>query len=121
VHFRASYCSKKVGSCTGFGSTLRSESSNVRAIHSNSVAGPNDRAHYPVSPRGPFSVRITREGAAWLVLCRGHGWLFGSRPEAIAEASEIARGFGVAVSEARADAEFVPLPPDPVRLVQPEE
>jgi hypothetical protein len=55
------------------------------------------------------------------VLCRGHGWLFGSRPEAIAEAGEIARGFGVAVSEARADAAFVPLPPDPVRLVQPEE
>jgi hypothetical protein len=75
----------------------------------------------PFPPRGPFSVRIAREGAAWLVLCRGHGWLFGSRPEAIAEAGEIARRFGVAVSEARAGAEFAPLRPDPVRLVQREE
>ena len=75
----------------------------------------------PFPSRDPFSVRIAREGTAWLVLYRGHGWLFGSRREAIAEATAIARGFSVAVSEARADAEFVPLPPDPVRLVQPEE
>lgn len=36
--------------------------------------------------RAPF-VRIVREPAGgWLaVTCRGHGWLFGSRAEALAE------------------------------------
>jgi len=50
--------------------------------------------------RGPFAVRIEREGDAWLAMCRDHGWLIGSRREALAEALEIARGFGVAVVEA---------------------
>ena len=47
--------------------------------------------------RGPFAVRVEREAAAWLVVARAHGWLFGNRREAIAEAEEIARGFGVIV------------------------
>ena len=34
---------------------------------------------------------------AWLVICRDHGWLHGSRLEALAVASTIARGFGVTV------------------------
>ena len=52
----------------------------------------------PFPTRGPFTVRVEREEAAWLVICRQHGWVFGSRHEAIAEASEIARGFGVGVN-----------------------
>jgi hypothetical protein len=47
--------------------------------------------------RGPFAVRIEREDEAWLVVARDHGWLFGSRYEALADAEWIARGFGVAV------------------------
>jgi hypothetical protein len=47
--------------------------------------------------RGPFAVSIQREGRAWLVVCRDHGWLFGSRNEAMASANEIARGHGVHV------------------------
>jgi hypothetical protein len=48
-------------------------------------------------PRGPFSVRIMREDMAWLVVCRSHGWLHGSQHEALRDAWEIARGFGVGV------------------------
>jgi hypothetical protein len=48
-------------------------------------------------PRGPFSVRVERQEAAWLVVCRQHGWLFGSLREALADAAKIAAGFGVAV------------------------
>jgi hypothetical protein len=47
--------------------------------------------------RGPFAVRIEREAEAWLVICRSHAWLFGSRHAAMTEANGIARGFGVAV------------------------
>ena len=47
--------------------------------------------------RGRFAVRIEREDAAWLVICRDHGWLHGSHHEALADAEWIARGFGVAV------------------------
>jgi hypothetical protein len=50
--------------------------------------------------RGPFVVRIEREGAAWLVVARNHGWLHGSRREALADAERIARGFGVVVVHA---------------------
>jgi hypothetical protein len=54
----------------------------------------------PFPPRGPFSVRIDREGPAWLVICRDHGWVYGSQHEALADAQEIAGGFGVAIIEA---------------------
>jgi hypothetical protein len=47
--------------------------------------------------RGPFAVRIEREDSAWLVVARDHGWLHGSRREALADAERIARGFGVVV------------------------
>jgi hypothetical protein len=47
--------------------------------------------------RGPFNVRVEREDAGWLVICREHGWLHGSRREALAVANTIASGFGVAV------------------------
>lgn len=51
--------------------------------------------HFP--PRAPFSVYVGREGAAWLVICRDHGWLHGSWRDAIADAVEIARGLGAPV------------------------
>jgi hypothetical protein len=54
----------------------------------------------PFPPRGPFAVRVEREQAAWLVVCRDHGWLHTSYRAAIAEAHAIARGFGVAVKVA---------------------
>jgi hypothetical protein len=47
--------------------------------------------------RGRFAVRIEHEDAAWLVICRDHGWLHGSRDTALADAKQIASGFGVAV------------------------
>jgi hypothetical protein len=47
--------------------------------------------------RGPFSVRIEHEDAAWLVVAREHGWLYGSRYEAQADAERIASGYGVGV------------------------
>ena len=51
--------------------------------------------------RGPFAVRVEREAEAWLVLCRDHGWLFGNYWQAIAEAAQLARGFGVTVKVAK--------------------
>ncbi len=47
--------------------------------------------------RGPFTVSIAREGEGWLVVCRDHGWLCGSRRSAWTTANDIAEGFGVAV------------------------
>jgi hypothetical protein len=48
--------------------------------------------------RGPFAVHVAREDHAF-VLCRAHGWLFGSRSAAMSEATAIARAFGVAIKE----------------------
>ena len=31
--------------------------------------------------RSPFVVRVERDGPAWLVTCRSHGWLHGSHHE----------------------------------------
>jgi hypothetical protein len=58
----------------------------------------------PFPSRHPFHVRIEREdgSGAWLVVCRDHGWLCGSRHEAAREAREIAAGHGVVVVENRA-------------------
>lgn len=52
--------------------------------------------------QAPFAVEITREDAAWLVICRAHSWLFGSRGEALTEAQQLARGFGVVARFAEA-------------------
>ena len=52
----------------------------------------------PFPQRSPFVVRVEREGPAWLVVCRDHGWLHGDRSAAIADANTIARGFGVVVN-----------------------
>jgi hypothetical protein len=51
--------------------------------------------------RGPFAVHVGREDEGWLVVCRRHGWLHSTRHEALADAAEIAAGFGVAVEVAR--------------------
>jgi hypothetical protein len=53
--------------------------------------------HFP--QRGPFNVTVAREGPAWLVVTRDHGWLHGSRDAALADAKQIAGGFGVAIEE----------------------
>ena len=45
----------------------------------------------PFPQRSPFVVRVEREGPAWLVVCRDHGWLHGDRSAAIADANTIAR------------------------------
>jgi hypothetical protein len=49
--------------------------------------------------RGPFAVRIEREDSAWIVVARDHGWLHGSRHEALADAERIAGGSAIAVIE----------------------
>lgn len=54
----------------------------------------------PFPQRAPFAVRVEREQAAWLVVCRDHGWLHASYRAALAEATAIARGFGVVVQVA---------------------
>ena len=50
--------------------------------------------------RGPFAVRVMREGKAWLVVCRQHSWLHGCQREAMLEARSLAWQFGVAVEVA---------------------
>ena len=59
-----------------------------------SSGGCNNAAiiYFPAAP-----VRVEREENAWLVTCRQHGWLHGNRHTALADAHEIARGFGVSV------------------------
>jgi len=44
-----------------------------------------------------FTVEIMREFPAWLVVCGDFGWLHGSRREALADAREIAAGWGVGI------------------------
>jgi hypothetical protein len=45
----------------------------------------------------PFAVEVMREYPAWLVRCRDHGWLHGSRQEALADVRAIAAGWDVGV------------------------
>src|SRR4029453_10913285 len=52
----------------------------------------------PFPQRAPFAVRVEREGPAWLVICRNHGWLHADHCDAVNQATAIARGFGVVVS-----------------------
>jgi len=42
-----------------------------------------------------LAVEVLRDESAWLVRYRQHGWLHGSRREALADAQVIADGFGV--------------------------
>ena len=51
-----------------------------------------------ILPLPAFAIRIVREDDAWLVLAaRGHGWLYGSRSEASANAYWLAKNHGVPV------------------------
>jgi hypothetical protein len=47
--------------------------------------------------RGPFAVHVVGDGAAWLVVCRDHGWLHGNFVDAFNDAVAVAASFGVAV------------------------
>lgn len=49
--------------------------------------------------RGPFAVRVERDGVAWIVVCRDHGWLHGDERNAIRDAESIAHTFGVGVAK----------------------
>jgi hypothetical protein len=52
----------------------------------------------PFPARGPFAVRVLRQGQVWLVTCRNHSWAHADRAEAIADAKGIACGFGVSIT-----------------------
>lgn len=43
----------------------------------------------------PFLVTVMPVQDGWLTVCRKHGWLHSTRQEALADASEVAAGFGV--------------------------
>jgi hypothetical protein len=49
--------------------------------------------------RGPFRIEILREGEAWLVRARAHGWLHGSYDAARADAEWLANNFGVGIAD----------------------
>jgi hypothetical protein len=49
--------------------------------------------------RAPFDVVVTREGAAWLVIVRDHGWLHSSHQSAIEDARWLARNFRVSIKD----------------------
>jgi hypothetical protein len=46
---------------------------------------------------GPFVVRVVNSIDGWLVTYRGHGWIYATRSDAIADAIELAEGHGVDV------------------------
>ena len=47
-------------------------------------------------PIGPFKVVISRDDKqTWLVTCRDHSWTHSNFLAAVADATEIAAGFGV--------------------------
>ncbi|MPZ57979.1 MAG: hypothetical protein GEU91_16085 [Rhizobiales bacterium] len=45
------------------------------------------------------AVMVLKEGPAWLVLLRSHGWLFGCRHDALIEACALASASGMRVVE----------------------
>jgi hypothetical protein len=53
-------------------------------------------------PRRSAAVWLVRarEGGGWLVLARGHGWLFGSRSAALEDAQWLAANLGFPIREA---------------------
>jgi hypothetical protein len=53
----------------------------------------------PFPRRGPWEIKIQREGDALLVLTRGHGWLHGSYAAARADAEWLAANHGVAIAD----------------------
>jgi hypothetical protein len=61
----------------------------------------------PFPARGPWAVRVGREDDARLVIARDHGWLHGDEDQALADAREIAAGFGVGVAITKELAQIV--------------
>jgi len=53
-----------------------------------------------LDPRRVARVWIVREGPAWLVLARGHGWLHGDYNAALADALWLSKNLGLAVRRA---------------------
>jgi hypothetical protein len=53
----------------------------------------------PFPQRGPWKIELLREGPAFLVRARDHGWLHGSLPEALADARWLAANAGVAIAD----------------------
>jgi hypothetical protein len=64
-------------------------------IYNARTSSRNDVYRFP--PRRSAAIRIVGDGAAWLVLAREHGWLHGSRAEAIADAQWLALNLGIPV------------------------
>jgi hypothetical protein len=50
-------------------------------------------------PRCSHAIWITREDTAWIVLAGAHGWLHGSRSDALATARWLARNLGFPIRE----------------------
>jgi hypothetical protein len=57
----------------------------------------NDAAISRLPMRRSPAIWILRDGPAWLVLAREHGWLFGSRQEADREAGWLRSNLGLPV------------------------
>jgi hypothetical protein len=57
-------------------------------------------------------VWLVREGSGWLVVVREHGWIFGDRRSALADARWLARNFDLPLREgvqpSRSNSERVP-------------
>jgi hypothetical protein len=49
--------------------------------------------------RQSHAIWITREDAAWLVLAHEHGWLHGSRSDALEDAHWLARTLGLPIRQ----------------------
>jgi dihydrodipicolinate synthase/N-acetylneuraminate lyase len=54
-----------------------------------------------IAPRRSSAIFVCTDsdGVGWLALAGAHGWLFGSRTEAIAEAQWLSENFGLPVRE----------------------
>jgi len=64
-------------------------------IYSARTSSRNNVYRFP--PRRSAAIRIVSEGTAWLVLAREHGWLHGSRAEAIADAQWLVPNLGIPI------------------------
>jgi hypothetical protein len=51
-------------------------------------------------PRSSAAIWVVREDQAWLVIAGAHGWLAGSREQAIEEAQWLSRNLGLPVRDA---------------------
>jgi hypothetical protein len=51
----------------------------------------------PFPARATAFVLLTEATAGWLVLARGHGWLFGDRRAAVAEAQKLSENLALPI------------------------